>query len=304
MTMTDAVPLRSTFDGVTMTQDRPGPDTYSRDGELYSRVFGEAGTLQVRLANCLDDVIASQRLRYDIFYNEMSAQPTSSMASIGRDFDGYDGIADHLLVIDTARDSGDQVVGTYRLMRQEVAEANGGFYSAAEFDIDSMLQRAGPEDRFMELGRSCVAADYRNNATIQLLWRGIAVYLAQYNLNFMFGCASFENTNPQELAEPLSFLHHFCAADEKETVRAREELYVDMNMIPADQIDPKKALRTLPPLVKGYLRLGCKFGDGAIVDHQFGTTDVFIILPLKNVPERMYRHFDKADRDEDRVRKD
>jgi len=161
-----------------------------------------AGDLAVRLSESDEEVRAAQRLRYRIFYEEMAAKPTAAMASQGRDFDGFDDIADHLLVIDVNKGHGPEgVVGTYRLIRRESAARKGSFYTADEYEIGKLLSYPG---EVLELGRSCVDKTYRTGSTMQLLWRGIATYVYHHDIEVMFGCASLPGVNPD--AEPLR--HH------------------------------------------------------------------------------------------------
>jgi len=183
------------------------------------------------------------------------------------------------------------VVGTYRLLRQPLAEEYGGFYTAGEFDIGALIARHG-NLQFLELGRSCVLAPYRNKRTVELLWYGISGYLRQNQTDVMIGCASLDGTDPKQLAIALSFLHHYAQAPEIWRARALPARYVEMNRISKEAIDPKEALRALPPLIKGYLRLGAYIGEGAVVDHEFGTTDVLIILPMSAIKKRYIEHFD------------
>jgi putative hemolysin len=205
-----------------------------------------------------------------------------------------------LLVIDhAARDRSalnrPAVVGTYRLLRQPLAEDYGGFYTAGEFDIGSLIARHG-NLQFLELGRSCVLAPYRNKRTVELLWRGIHAYILQNRCDVMFGCASLDGTDPKRLALPLSFLHHHAAAPEPWRARALPERYVEMNRTSKEAIVAKDALRALPPLIKGYLRLGAYIGDGAVIDYEFGTTDVLIVLPVSAIKKRYFEHFDLSRR--------
>ncbi|HLB06879.1 MAG TPA: GNAT family N-acyltransferase [Alphaproteobacteria bacterium] len=243
------------------------------------------GSLEVRLALSAAEVDAAQALRYRIFYEEMRAKPTPEMAARHRDADAFDEICDHLLVLDHARD-GDPVVGTYRLLRRSVADRLGrSFYTASEYDIAPILAQPG---ELLELGRSCVDGRYRNRATMQLLWRGIAAYVSGHDITLMFGCASFPGTDPAVHALPLSYLYHFHLAPAAMRPRTLPDLYVDMNRLPKEAIDARAALLALPPLVKGYLRLGGFVGDGAYVDRQFNTTDVCIIVKTDLVT-RKYR---------------
>jgi putative hemolysin len=256
----------------------------------------EAGPLAVRLAESADDIDAAQALRYRVFYEEMSAKPSPEMTAERRDKDEFDAVCDHLLVIDRRRENEPcrGVVGTYRVLRRGPAERFGRFYSAAEYDISPVLAYRG---EILELGRSCVDAAYRNGMTMQLLWRFIAAYVFRHNIEIMFGCASLPGTDPDALALPLSYLHHFHLAPPALRLRAIESRYVNMNRLPLDRIDAKAALASLPPLIKGYLRLGGFVGDGAVIDEQFNTTDVSIVVKTDLVTEKYYRHYERATRE-------
>jgi putative hemolysin len=259
-------------------------------------VLGRLGSLEVRLARTAADVRRAQRLRFNVFYREMFAVPAAAARLARRDIDPYDALCDHLLVVDHAtlnRLGRPGVVGTYRLLRQDVAQRHAGFYSAAEFDVAALLARQRGA-RFLELGRSCVLPPYRNRRTVELLWHGIWSYVLQHRLDVMIGCASLEGTDPDALALPLSFLHHFAGAPEAWRVSALPDRRVEMNRLPAAAIDRKAALHALPPLIKGYLRLGAGIGDGAVIDRQFGTTDVFIVLPVAAINGRYIGHFGDA----------
>ena len=255
-----------------------------------------AGVLDVRLATTEEEIRAAQSLRYDIFYNEMGATPSAASQFQQLDFDPYDSICDHLLVIDHSNAQSPRVVGTYRLLREVVARQHRGFYSSGEYDLSPLLtkkfqHRIGEGKQLLELGRSCVHADYRNLSTINLLWRGIASYLSTHNIGFMFGCASLHGTNPDDHAAALSYLYHHHLADADIRVRTLENQFVEMNRLPIGSYDVKQAMRLLPPLVKGYLRVGCVVGDGAYIDEQFNTTDVFILMPVDRISARYSGRF-------------
>ncbi len=258
-------------------------------------VLATSGALEVRVSTSQADIEASQALRYQVFYEEMSAQPSAEMEALRRDFDDFDKICDHLLVFDRSapprEDGGVPVVGTYRLLRQDVADSHSGFYTADEYDISLFEQRMGKGTRFLELGRSCTHRKYRTKPTIELLWRGIMAYVARHDLDVMFGCASIEGTDPDRLAVPLSFLYHEYLAPADWRVRAVDARFVDMNRLPKEEIDLRTALKALPPLIKGYIRAGAYIGDGAVVDHQFGTTDVLIIFPVSEINDRYFSRF-------------
>lgn len=254
------------------------------------------GQLDVRLATSEEEIRAAQALRYDIFYNEMGARPTAEMERYRLDIDAYDTICDHLLVIDHGTDGEPHVVGTYRLLRQLVAQQHRGFYSSGEYDLSPLLDlrfqdKIGAGRQLLELGRSCVAKPYRNNATIQLLWRGIATYLQTHSIGYMFGCASLHGVDPDEHKVALSYLYHNHLVPPDLRVRALPEHYVPMERLPIGAYDMREALRALPPLIKGYLRTGCMIGDGAFIDRQFNTVDVFILLPVEGITQRYSERF-------------
>lgn len=273
------------------------PSAPHRTPVKTGETLGRIGSLEVRMARNFKEVKKAQRLRYQVFYEEMSAIADAHTLATRRDADPFDAFCDHLLVVDHASLKRNklgrlkpEIVGTYRILRQEVADRHGGFYTAGEYDIQKLID-ANPDKRFMELGRSCVLKPYRNKKTVELLWHGIWSYVLRHNIDVMLGCASIEGTDPDALAGQLSFLHHNARAPEQWRVRAVQERYVEMNRLPAGEINSKEALRALPPLVKGYLRLGAFIGDGAVIDHQFGTTDVLIIMPVSELNTRYVNYY-------------
>lgn len=254
-----------------------------------------AGNLGVRLARTRAELEAIQSLRYRVFYLEMGAHEDAITAATGRDSDSFDLIADHLLVVDHAIGPGPEgVVGTYRLISQDKAAAIGRFYSSEEYDIAPLTRFPG---RLLELGRSCVDAPYRNRAAMQLLWRGIAAYVFHHQIGLMFGCACLPGTDPDVLAQELTYLYHNHLAPPALRPRAVPDRYVDMRRTTPEAIDPKRALNQLPPLIKGYLRLGGFVGDGAVIDRQFNSTDVAIVVKTDLVTDKYYRHYERRLRD-------
>ena len=254
-----------------------------------------APSLEVRLARSDEEIEAAQRLRYRVFYDEMGAQPTPDMAQVKRDFDSFDAVCDHLLVIDGAVGEGAAgVVGTYRLQQRENPRFER-FYTAGEYDVSKIDNFPG---RVLELGRSCVDSGHRTRAVMQLLWQGIAGYVIKRKIDLMFGCASLPGIDPQALAVPLSYLYHYHLAPEEMRPRALPSLYTRMDILPNNAVGLRRAVAELPPLIKGYLRLGGFVGDGAVIDHQFNTTDVCIIVKTDLVTDKYFRHYDRtADRE-------
>jgi putative hemolysin len=264
---------------------------------LASAPFPElrAGDLGVRIAADPDEVDAVQALRYRVFYTERGAHADAATDRARRDRDVYDAVADHLLVVDHAIGPGPEgVVGTYRLIRREAAAKIGHFYSADEYDITAVEKTPG---NLLELGRSCVDPGYRDRAAMQLLWRGIAAYVFHYKIDLMFGCASLPGTDTDALAAELSYLYYYHLAPPGMRPRALPHRYIEMRRLEREAIDPKRMFNTLPPLIKGYLRMGGFVGDGAVIDSQFNTTDVAVVVKTDLVTESYYRHYERRARE-------
>ncbi|MDX3926616.1 MAG: GNAT family N-acetyltransferase [Shinella sp.] len=281
---------------VELADPVPVAETVQTSGVLHAKpagdVLGRIGNLETRLARSNAEIDAAQAVRYRVFAEEMQAQLPPDAVRRKRDIDAWDMVCDHLLVLDRSieGDAEEQIVGTYRLLRQEVAYASGGFYSQSEFDVDALIAHHSGK-RFMELGRSCVLPEYRTKRTVELLWQGNWAYALKHGVDAMFGCGSFSGTVPEEHALALSFLHHNALVRDDWAVAARQELYRTMDLMPNEAINPRKALAAMPPLIKGYLRLGAMVGDGAVVDHAFRTTDVLIVLPISNISGRYLNYY-------------
>jgi len=285
------------------SRDRNSCSITALDAERINETI-KLGSLEVRLAQVPEDIDAAQALRYRVFYEEMGATPSADMAAVKRDFDRYDRQCDHLLVIDHLRKPSHRVIGTYRLIRRGAAAQCGGFYSASEYDIAPLLDYPG---EILELGRSCIDAEYRTGQVMQTLWRGLTAYVFRHDVRLMFGCASLPGTDPQALALPLSYLHYHHLAPPALRAKALPERYVDMRLLPREAFDPNQAFDTmkldprngsnsLPPLIKGYIRVGGFVGEGAVIDHQFNTTDVCIIVKTDLITSRYLKHYDRAAR--------
>jgi putative hemolysin len=238
----------------------------------------------VRLAQDEADLRAAQRLRYQVFVEELGGDGDLVDHDAGLEKDRFDPFFDHLLVLDEARE--DAVVGVYRLLRDDQAQAAGQFYSEDEYDLTPLRQSGR---RLLELGRSCLHPDYRGGAAMFHLWQGLADYVLQHEIEVLFGVASFHGTDVQALAQPLSLLHHRHLAPEDLRVRARA--YQPMDLMPENQIDRRQAMLEIPALIKAYLRLGGTIGDGAFVDHAFNTTDVCLVLDTARMTEKQRKMY-------------
>ncbi|MCV2870425.1 GNAT family N-acetyltransferase [Defluviimonas sp. WL0002] len=231
----------------------------------------------IRLAESEQDCLAAQRLRYSVFVRELGGDGPL-VDHVGRfERDEFDPVNDHLILVDNRRDAAalDHVVAVYRLFPGERASDFGRFYCDAEYDL-TKLRNCGR--RLLELGRSCVHPDYRTGSAMFLLWNGLSEYVLERGIDVMFGVASFHGTDIEPLKTPLSWLHHHHLAPEPLRVRAIEEHFQPMDLLPAEALDKRAALAAMPALMKAYLRLGGFVGEGAFVDHAFNTTDVMLLM--------------------------
>ncbi len=266
--------------------------TLRRDGPA---VFEAAGTFEIRLAVGPHDVRQAQELRFEVFFGEGGAVAAGAAARLRRDICPLDGICDHLVVVDTAwRDvngaSRPKLVGTYRLLRRAVAERHGGFYSQNEFELAPLLHRH-PRTRFLELGRSCVHPHYRSRRVIELLWRGLWLYAQHHGVDCLIGCASLPGADLDANRAALSFLRHHAPASAAWDVAPLPGRAAAFIPLAREAVDLRRGLAALPPLVKAYLRTGARFGSGVVLDHQFGTTDVFAVMPMADIEDRYLAHY-------------
>jgi L-ornithine Nalpha-acyltransferase len=253
--------------------------------------LARSGSLEARLALTGKDVRRAQKLRYRVFFEEGASVADAAARLIRRDVCRFDSVCDHLIVVDHAlpgRRGAPKVVGVYRLLRQDVAERNFGFYSAGEFDVASLIARR-PDLRFLELGRACVAASHRGRHVLDLLWRGLWAYARHHKADVLIGCASLAGADPGPHAAAIRALGK--GGDAALWVAPRLEPTVPNGMAPSAPADPRALSRALPPLVKGYWRLGATFSPEPVADPAFGATDLFVALPLSQIESRYLQHF-------------
>lgn len=238
----------------------------------------------LRLAADARDLRAAQRLRYRVFVEELGGDGPLVDHAAGLERDAFDPLFDHLLLIDTRRDAAalDDCVGVYRLLPSDRV-GSGRFYSEGEYDLGP-LRASGR--RLLELGRSCVHADFRGGAAMFHLWNGLADYVLDRGIEVLFGVASFHGTDTPALAQPLSWLHHHHLAPEALRVRAIGPERQEMGLLPPEALDRRAAMLGTPALIKAYLRLGGFVGDGAWVDRAFNTTDVCLVMDTKAMSDR------------------
>lgn len=240
-------------------------------------MLAEENIYALRLATAAEDLFGAQRLRYRVFVQELGASGPLVDHERQIEQDAFDAIFDHLVLIDTriAPETGDHVVGAYRLLPSDRVGPEGRFYSEDEYDLGP-LRASGR--KLLELGRTCVHPDHRGGAAMFLLWNGLADYVLERGIEVLFGAASFHGTDVQALAMPLSWLYHNNLAPAEMRVRALGRNRAEMDLIPADRLSRPEAMSAMPALIKAYLRLGGSVGDGAYIDRPFNTIDVCLLM--------------------------
>lgn len=233
-----------------------------------------------RLACNQADLQAAQALRYDVFVRELGGGGQMVDHDAGRELDRFDAYCDHLLTIHVPTGT---VAGVYRLLRADQAARAGQFYSEDEYDLTILT--SGPR-RLLELGRSCVHRDYRGGWAMHQMWSGLSAYVRDHQIEVLFGVASFHGTDISRIAEPLSQLHYAHLAPADLRVRALDDRFQPMNLMPEHDVDRRAAMKHTPALIKAYLRLGGFVGEGAFVDHAFNTTDVCLVLDTARMNAR------------------
>ncbi len=251
----------------------------------------DLANIVLRLAKNPEEIIAAQKLRYTVFYQEFGIIAPPHIAAAERDYDEYDNFADHLVVIDESQiDPDKKIVGTYRLFQAAHLPKNIPFYSSQEFNISPLINSGA---QLLELGRSCVLPEYRTKYIMQKLWQGIAEYLSDHNIDLMFGCASFQGTNPEAIADQLAYLKHFHSAPDDLCPVATIDCMDGISIKAKEDLDARRIFSDLPPLIKGYLRVGATIGKGAFLDKDFNCIDVCIVMPIHKMSSKYTKHYER-----------
>ena len=251
----------------------------------------EVNNFVIKIAEKKSELKKAQALRYSVFYKEKKAIPTISKKILRLDYDKVDKFADHLIVIDKNRKGiKNKIVGTYRLIRGDIAVHSGGFYTSSEFDLSKILN-SHKNNQILELGRSCVHQDYRNGTIMNLLWKAIAEYVKLYDIKILLGCASFHGTDVMKYTNELSYLRkNFSLPDELSVKSLDPKIYPAYTEINSN-INDLRTFVKLPPLIKGYLRIGGKVSHDCFVDYKFNTIDLCVIVATDNIDEKYKKKY-------------
>lgn len=269
-----------------------------RDLHGMPETLARAGSLELKFAITRKEIRALQKMRYRVFFEQGGAVADPFTRAQRRDNCPFDRLCDHIVVVDhdyvtRMGRRKPRIVGAYRVLRQDVTGCPSRFYAANEFDIADLVGRH-PDKRFMELGRSCVLPEYRARRVLELLWRGVLAYVQHHNIDVMFGCASLPGADPHAHQSALQFLRTHAQADGHWRARSKMSAPTPVHQEGSNsrmQAPDRRTLASLPPLIKGYLRLGAMFAEDVFVDHAFGTTDVLVVLPVERIGSRYIKHF-------------
>ena len=251
----------------------------------------EFGNFLIKLVEKKTELKKAQALRYSVFYKEKKAKPSIPKKILGLDYDKSDKFADHLIVIDKGSTAPkNKIIGTYRLIRGDVSANFGGFYTSSEFNLSNILN-SYKLSQILELGRSCVHKDYRNGTVMNLLWKAIAEYVKLYNIKIMLGCASFSGTDIMKVTNELSYLRENFSLPEDLSVESLDNNIYPVYKKTKSNINNFRIFAKLPPLIKGYLRVGGKVSDSFYVDYNFNTIDLCVIVKTDNIDNKYKKKF-------------
>ena len=240
----------------------------------------------IKIAEFNYEIKKAQSLRYKIFFKEKKIKRNNLKFLLQRDYDFYDKISDHLIIIDNNREVKDNVIGTYRLLRGYCAKIYRGFYTEQEFDISNLKKNFSSKD-ILELGRSCVHPQYRSGIVLKLLWQGISNYIKMYKIKILMGCASFHGTNPSKFKDEFSLLYESYRLPEDYDVKSLQNHEISFNK----NINHLTTLNKLPPLIKGYLRAGGMVSENFYIDTEFETIDYCVIMLTEKIVSRYHNKF-------------
>jgi putative hemolysin len=247
---------------------------------------------EVRLTRSKEERKLVRQLRYEVFVEEDGAVPTEEQKNLREEYDGYDRFAEYMAVFHEGK-----IVGTYRIIDRAAAEKSDGFYTETEYNLAKIKKVRG---NIAEMSRACVKKEYRDGGLVmRMLWMGLGDYILKRKIVVLFGVASWVGKDPADFAQAISYLYYNHLAPLPLRATVLEDMFAEgvnpklsrMNILPRDFVDAAKARAQMPPLIKGYLRLGATFGKGVFIDAPFNTCDVFVICQTKNISRIYQKHF-------------
>ncbi len=249
---------------------------------------------EVRFAETSTEVKRSQELRYKVFIEEMGGRPCQSSSEQYLEKDEFDDHCRHLILIDHKKNGKkviQKIIGVIRLILGSEAKLRLGFCSSREYDLNLLLSLG---QNCLELGRTCIEKPYRNSLALHYLWKGLGSYTKANDVSFLLGLASFPGNDVKKISMALSFINEKYLAPPEIRPKALKNGFIDMAIIPRSEINRSEALLQMPSLLKGYLRLGARVGEGAFIDRKLNTIDVCIIIDINQMLDKYKDYYGKS----------
>jgi len=240
----------------------------------------KAGRYEVRFANSAEEVAAAQILRYQVFFSESDASPSAEMQAKQREQDEWDSAAYHIIVLDTKQEQQPAVVGTLRLTSHLRLAPEQAFYTESAFDLSCLKQHY---QKVLELSRYCIHPEGRSGTILMLIWKFAMQFIVEHNYDVMFGCASFNGTDVEEHKDILSYLYQHNLASPHLMPKPVVDNHIYIPDLEIDNAAWDDAKQSVPTLLRGYLKLGAKISDTAIIDQHFNTVFVCIYVDAANM---------------------
>lgn len=245
----------------------------------------------------------AQNLRYKIFKNELNVKTNLKGKIIKREFDQYDKNATHIIVKAKSTPlSMEKVVGVYRVIKYTSTDQLNDCYTSKSMCFDLELFKKNINySNFLELGRTCILPEYRKSGVLKLLWKGLYKYIQKEKIDILLGCASFWTIEPDDVTSQLSYLKQNHLMDKNIMVTPDNNIKPSIDKLSVCKMYDSynlhgmesKVFKSLPSLIKAYISVGSKFGDGAVIDYDFRSIDVFTYVDIHNIDDRVKKYYAK-----------
>ena len=255
---------------------------------LYQKRF------EIRFTQNKNELIESQKLRHKVFIEEMGGSKKNLSVVSNLESDKFDEFCRHLIIIDHKNSKqlpNGKIIAVTRLMLTKDSKNGIGFYSSQEFNLNPITST---NKECLEIGRTCIDHEYRNTLILHYLWIELGSFCSKRGVEILFGVASFSGNNIKKIEMALSHIHNDYLAPPKIRPMALEHGYIKMSIIPKDEINKSNALKQMPSLLKSYLRLGAKVGEGAFVDKEMNTIDILIMIDVSNMTNKYKMYYEKS----------
>ncbi len=248
---------------------------------------------EIRFSKNYNELIESQKIRHKVFIVEMGNINKQEPTKSNIEQDKFDKFCRHLIIIDhenTKKNTSGKIIGVTRLMLSEDSEKGIGFYCSQEFNLKPIIST---QKKCLEIGRTCIDPAYRNTLILHYLWIELGSFCSKHGIEILFGVGSFVGNNVGKIAMALSYIYNEYLAPPEIRPIALKKGFIEMKIIPKDEIDKLKALKQMPNLLKSYLRLGGIVGEGAYMDRELNTIDILIMIDILHMNKKYKIYYEK-----------